>query len=228
MTKKHLVWDLPLRLFHWSFAFTVFACWFTAENKDDYIDLHIQLGYIALGLVIFRILWGFMGPKHARFSQFIPSPSQLVSYLKKSNEKQQVAGHNPLGAFMVILMVLLIVIQTVTGLFISDDIFSSGPYYGTISSELEKAFKFLHLNTFNIMIAAIVIHICAIFFYWLVKKQNLILPMITGKKTADEVKSTDAIPHSKVILAIVLAVLCAGFVYWLVILNIPVVEEFYY
>lgn len=228
MSDKHLIWDLPLRIFHWCFAFTVFACWYTAENKDDYIDIHIQLGFIALGLVIFRVLWGVVGPKHARFSQFIPSPNKVISYLKNSNKHNKTPGHNPLGALMVVLMILLIGIQTISGLFINDDVFSSGPYYGSISSDLEGIMQFLHHNSFDFMIAAIVLHILAILFYWIVKKQNLVVPMLTGKKSATDVKSSDAIPHSKIILAVIIAALCAGFVYWLVVINAPVIEEFYY
>lgn len=228
MTQKYLIWDLPLRIFHWCFALTILACWYTAEHKEDYIELHITLGYIALGLLIFRFFWGVIGTKHAKFTQFIPTPKSLLTYLSKSNQPQKIAGHNPLGAFMVILMVLLISIQTISGLFISDDIFSSGPYHGSVSSETEKLLKFLHLNTFNIMIGAIILHISAIIFYWRVKKKNLVLPMLTGKKTAQDVNKSDAISHSKIVLALILAVFCAGFVYWLVVMNAPVVEEYYY
>lgn len=228
MTKKYLIWDLPVRIFHWCFAITVFACWFTAENKDDYIDIHIQLGYIALGLVVFRLLWGLFGSKYARFSQFTPSPKTLISYLKRSDKHTETPGHNPLGALMVILMILLISIQTLSGLFINDDVFSSGPYYGSISDNLENIMKFLHHNTFDFMIGAIVLHISAIFFYWIVKKQNLLLPMFTGKKSGENIKSTDAIASSKLLKAVVIALLAAVFVYWLVVLNAPIVEEYYY
>jgi len=228
VTEKHLIWDLPLRIFHWSFAFTILGAWYTAEHKDEYIELHMQLGFVALALIIFRIFWGIIGPKHARFSQFIPSPKTLLAYLSKSSPKKVTAGHNPLGALMVILMIALISIQAISGLFINDDIFSSGPYYGSIGKELEAIMSFLHHNTFDFMIGAIILHIVAIVYYWRVKKQNLIPPMITGKKASEHVKASDAIPHSKLILATIVAVCCVAFVYWLVILNAPVIEEFYY
>ncbi len=228
MSEKHLIWDLPLRIFHWSFAFTILASWYTAEKKEDYIELHIQLGFVALALLIFRILWGIVGPKHARFSQFIPSPKTLSTYLSAPKNNITTPGHNPLGALMVILMIVLVSTQAISGLFINDDIFSSGPYYGSLSNELEKLMSFLHHNTFDFMIAAIVLHVSAITYYWRVKKDNLITPMITGKKSSKQVKATDAIPHSKLILAGVLALCCVGFVYWLVVINAPIVEEFYY
>lgn len=228
MTEKHLIWDLPLRIFHWSFAVTILASWYTAEQGADLVEIHIKLGFFALFLIVFRLLWGLIGPKHARFSQFVPSPKTLLAYLRKSQSDKAIPGHNPLGAMMVILMILLISVQAVSGLFINDDVFSSGPYYGSISNELEKVMRFLHHNTFDFMIAAIGLHLAAVAYYWRVKKQNLVLPMITGKKTAKQVDAVDAIPHSKIILACVVATCCVGFVYWLVVMNAPVIEEFYY
>ena len=228
MTEKHLIWDLPLRIFHWSFAITILASWYTSEQEGEMVELHMQLGFVALALIAFRILWGIIGPKHARFSQFIPSPKTLISYLHPAKESKSAPGHNPLGALMVVLMIVLITLQAVSGLFINDDIFSSGPYYGSIGNDLEKVMAFIHHNTFDFMIAAIALHLGAIAYYWRIKKQNLVLPMITGKKTANQVSAVDAIPHSKLILGCVVAVCCLGFVYWLVIINAPVLEEFYY
>jgi len=228
VTEKHLIWDLPLRIFHWSFALTILACWYTSEQEGDLVDLHMQLGFVSIALILFRILWGIIGPKHARFSQFIPSPKTLINYLHPEKESKPTAGHNPLGALMVVLMIILITLQAVSGLFINDDIFSSGPYYGSIADDLEKVMFFLHHNTFDFMIAAIVLHLCAVIYYWWVKKENLVLPMITGKKSVKQVTPADAIPHSKLILACIIAICCIGFVYWLVVLNAPVVEEFFY
>ena len=228
MTEKHLIWDLPLRIFHWSFAITILASWYTSEQDGEMVELHMQLGFVALALIAFRILWGVIGPKHARFSQFIPSPKTLISYLHPAKENKKAPGHNPLGALMVVMMIVLISLQAISGLFINDDIFSSGPYYGSIGNDLEKVMAFIHHNTFDFMIAAIALHIGAITYYWRIKKQNLVLPMITGKKADDQVSAVDAIPHSKLILGCIVAVCCVGFVYWLVIINAPVLEEFYY
>ncbi|NQZ28504.1 MAG: cytochrome b/b6 domain-containing protein [Colwellia sp.] len=228
MTEKHLIWDLPLRIFHWSFAITILASWYTSEQDGEMVELHMQLGFVALALIAFRILWGVIGPKHARFSQFIPSPKTLISYLHPAKESKATPGHNPLGALMVVLMIVLISLQAVSGLFINDDIFSSGPYYGSIGNDLEKVMAFIHHNTFDFMIAAIALHIGAIAYYWYIKKQNLVLPMITGKKAANQVSAIDAIPHSKLILGCVVAICCVGFIYWLVIINAPVLEEFFY
>lgn len=227
MSKKHLIWDLPVRIFHWSFAIAIIGSWYTAENADLYIDLHMQLGYFILGLLTFRIIWGVIGPKHARFSNFIPSPKAIITYIKHINDKETTAGHNPLGALMVLFMIVIILAQAVSGLFITDDIFSSGPYYGEISKELEKVMSFIHHNNFNFILAAICLHLLAIGFYWRVKNKNLVLPMITGEKSDEEVCESDAIPNSKIILGVVIALCCAAFIYWLVVINAPVIEEFY-
>ncbi len=229
MQQKLLIWDLPLRLFHWAFALTILALWYTSEQEGEFIELHMQLGYFALGLVIFRIIWGFVGPKHAKFSAFIPSPKSLYQYLfDQSSRTKPIAGHNPLGALMILLMLFLVLVQAISGLFIDDDIFSSGPYYGTISKEAENLMRFLHHNVFNLILASIVLHLSAIAYYWRVKKLNLVSAMITGKKSTDVVDKSAAITSSKLILAIIIAVLTAAFVYWLVVINAPVNEEFYY
>jgi cytochrome b len=228
MSKIHLIWDLPLRVFHWLFVLTIAGAWYTSEHSE-FIDYHMMLGYFALGLLIFRISWGIVGPKHARFGQFLPSITTLLTYAKsiKQKKKYYSPGHNPLGSLMVVLMIVLITLQAVSGLFINDDVFSSGPYYGSLGAATEKVMSFLHHNVFDFMIAAIVLHLSSIAYYWLIKKENLVLPMITGKKNADVVNEADAIPNSRIPLAIIIIIATISFVYWLVVINAPVVEAFY-
>jgi cytochrome b len=223
-----LIWDLPLRLFHWSFVVTILALWYTAEQGSDLVDIHMLLGYVALGLLIFRVLWGFIGPKHARFSQFIPSPKQLINYLRNKDVNEQSAGHNPLGALMVVLMILLVSTQAISGLFINDDVFSAGPYNSVVPADIEKIMSFLHHNTFDLTLIAIGLHIGAILYYALIKKLNLVTPMITGKKEGHLVDKSAEIPHSKLWRALIVAIFCIGFIYWLVVINAPVIEDFYY
>jgi len=229
MSKKYLIWDLPLRLFHWLFVAAILVAWASSELGSDYIDYHMMSGYFIIGLLLFRVVWGFIGPKHARFRQFLPSFSSLVKYVQslKKGEKIYAPGHNPLGSLMVVLMIVLTTLQATSGLFINDDVFSSGPYYGSISASTEQVMSFLHHNVFNVLLFAIFLHLFAIAYYLKVKKENLVLPMITGKKKADVVDQADAIPHSRLILAIVLAIAVTAFVYWLVVINAPVIEEFY-
>ncbi|MDP2561084.1 cytochrome b/b6 domain-containing protein [Psychrobium sp. 1_MG-2023] len=225
--KQFLIWDLPLRIFHWSFALTVIGCWATHELGSDYIDWHMQLGYIALGLVTFRLIWGFVGPTHARFGQFLPTPSQLIAYIKatKQGTAPITPGHNPLGSLMVLAMLGLVALQAVSGLFVDDEIFSSGPYYNAAGDAVDKLMSTIHHNTFDVIGIAIVFHIAAIVFYKLAKKQNLVKAMVTGKKNDGEVKASDAISGSRIILGLIVAALCCAFIYWLVVINVPVSED---
>jgi cytochrome b len=230
LPKHVLIWDLPLRLFHWLFAGTVIASWYTSDQDNDLIELHMQLGYFALGLLIFRITWGFLGTQHSLFRSFLPTPKRVLLYIKdlRQNKVKSSSGHNPLGSLMVILMIFLICLQAVSGLFINDDVFSSGPYYESVSKEVEQVMVFLHHNVFDLMIAAIVLHLLAITYYVRVKKQSLVIPMITGKKPISQVSITDKITHSKLWLALIIVLVVAAFVYWLVVLNAPIIEEYYY
>jgi cytochrome b len=230
LPKHVLIWDLPLRIFHWLFACTVIASWYTSDQDNDLIDIHMKLGYFALGLLVFRILWGFVGTKHSLFSSFFPTPNRLRLYIAdiRNNQIKNSTGHNPLGSLMVFLMIFLISLQAISGLFINDDVFSSGPYYDSVSKEVEQVMMFLHHNVFDFMIAAIVMHLLAIAYYVRIKKQSLILPMITGKKLENLVNVKDKIKHSKILLAVLLVIAVTAFIYWLVVLNAPIIEEYYY
>lgn len=230
MKKQFLIWDFPLRLFHWTFAALIFALWFTGEQGTEFVDIHMQLGYAALGLVLFRIFWGFLGPKHARFFHFMPSFSELTAYIKNFNKQTDVqyAGHNPLGSLMVVVMLTLVLTQAISGLFIDDDVFSAGPYNSVVSGETAKLMNAIHHTVFDFILVSIALHIGAIFYYWKMKKQNLILPMLHGKKTSSLASEKDEISSSKILLAVVLAVIVAVVVYWLVVINAPVIEEYYY
>jgi cytochrome b len=109
MAQKRLVWDLPLRLFHWLLVLSLAASWYTAENGEEslvigerfltYIELHFYLGYFALGMIAFRIIWGFIGPKHARFSSFLAGPGRFSGYARGllRRDSTPAVGHNPLG-----------------------------------------------------------------------------------------------------------------------------------
>lgn len=230
MAKKYLIWDLPLRIFHWALVVTILGAWYTSEQDNGLIDLHLTFGYIALGLITFRILWGFLGTKHSQFKNFVPTPKKLINYLKPQDPSQPLhtAGHNPMGSLMVVFMLTIILLQAISGLVMDDDIFTTGPYNGVLDKNIEAVLVFIHTNSFNFILAAIALHLLAIIFYKLVKKKSLVLPMITGKKSAEDVSEKDAISHSKIILGIVIALLVAAFVYWLVVINAPVIEEYYY
>lgn len=229
MTKKLFVWDLPVRLFHWLLLISLLSAWYTSNGERDLIDYHLKIGYFTLGLIIFRIMWGIFGTQYAKFSQFFPTKAKLLSYLNKSKQNQvdTTVGHNPLGGLMIILMLLLILSQAISGLFMNDDVFTTGPYYESVNSSIQKFMSLIHHNVFDIILFVSVVHIGAIFYYLFAKKINLIVPMFTGYKSTDN-NEASSIKSSKLLLALVIILLIVVFLYWLLVLNIPIEEEFYY
>ena len=229
MIKKIFVWDLPVRLFHWLLVTSIFAAWYTSDGERGLIDIHLKIGYFILGLIIFRIIWGVLGTKYAKFSQFIPNKTALINYIKdfKQTKESNSVGHNPLGGLMVIFMLMLLLSQAISGLFMNDDVFTTGPYFDSVDGATQKIMSFIHSNAFDVIIVFSALHIGAIFYYLFAKKINLIIPMFTGYKS-NNANKTQGIKSSKLLLALIIVLAVAVFLYWLVVLNIPVEEEFYY
>jgi len=227
---KLLVWDFPVRLFHWCLVISLLAAWYTSDGERDLIDYHLQVGYFILGLIIFRVIWGLLGTNYAKFSQFIPSKAALLQCLKEFKQEKgyKTVGHNPLGALMVVLMLTLVLLQAISGLFMNDDVFTTGPYYESVSSTVQSLMSSIHHYAFDMILVASSLHIGAVFYYLLVKKANLILPMITGYKKVEAEQNNLGIKSSKLLLALVIAIVVVIFLYWLLVLNVPVEEEFYY
>jgi cytochrome b len=214
--ERRLVWDLPLRLFHWLFALSVLASWATAKAGFGWMQWHIRLGYWMMGLLIFRVIWGFVGPRHARFSSFLERPAAIWRYargLTGRGEAIQSVGHNPLGALSVVLMLLLVAFQVGTGLFATDDIAWSGPYNPAVSGHTAGLLTTLHHININILWGVIALHLIAIGYYAFVKKQNLVPAMVTGCKPAEAVPEHAAIRSSELLKALIVIVLASGAVY---------------
>lgn len=243
MTDKRLVWDLPLRLFHWLLVLSIAASWYTAEFSEEYVtvgenvysytQIHYWLGYWALGLILFRIVWGFVGPKHARFVNFVPGPKRLFAYMGGvfRRDSQPTIGHNPMGAWVVVVMLLMIGAQAVTGLFLIDNTeIYPAPFHPSVEgATASKLGSFHHIN-FDVLIWVISLHVLAILFYRLYKNQNLVGPMITGRKPASLVPEQEAIPGSQLLKALIVALLCAGAVYLLLeqAPPPPMGDDYYY
>ncbi len=213
--ERRLVWDLPLRVFHWLLVASIVASYVTAKIGFETMQIHMYLGYWTLGLILFRILWGFVGPKHSRFSSFVASPAGIWRYARGlgAGTMIQTAGHNPLGGISVILMLVLVGFQATTGLFATDDIVWTGPYNGAVSGDTAQRLTAWHEMNFNFILAAVGLHILAIAFYLLVKKQNLVGAMVHGKKYVAE---NEAITKSEIVKAVIAIVISAGLVFWLV------------
>ena len=212
--ERRLVWDLPVRLLHWLLVLSMIASYVTAKIGFETMQIHMYIGYWTIGLIVFRVLWGFVGPKHARFSSFLKGPAGIWRYARALGAGTMIesAGHNPLGGLSVILVLALVGFQAGTGLFATDDIVWTGPYNGAVSSEWAQRLTAWHHLNFNFILAAVVLHLMAIAFYFLVKKQNLVGAMIHGKKM---VPVHDAITKSEIVKAIIVIVIAAGLVYWL-------------
>lgn len=177
--QKIQIWDFPIRLFHWLLVITIALSYLSIEIGGVWADWHARFGALALGLIVFRLLWGFFGNKQARFSQFLPTPSRLIQYFKG---QWQGVGHSPLGALAVFALLGLTAAVVVTGLFANDDITIFGPLYPLITQSQSDWLTGVHAIAFNALLVLIVLHLLAIAFYWLVKKNNLIKPMLTGNK----------------------------------------------
>lgn len=224
--KKVLVWDIPTRLFHWLLVLAIVAQWATAELGDDFMEWHFYIGYFTLGLIVFRLFWGIVGSRYARFSDFIKSPTTIwrftTSLFKKTPSNY--IGHNPLGGLIVPLVLVLIAMQAITGLFATDDVLYSGPYLSTVSNEWQETLDWLHHKTFDAITLVIVIHLLALIWHKVFLKHNLVAAMFHGKKIARE---RNAITSSKLGLALVLIVVIGVGIYLLVTLA-PPPEEFYF
>ena len=225
MIEKRLVWDLPLRLFHWLLVASIVASYVTAKFIDDR-QWHFYVGYWTIGLLVFRILWGFFGPRHARFTNFIRSPSAAWLYLKGMSSKGTTPsiGHNPVGGMMVLLMLVLLAIQAGTGLFTTDAIIWAGPYNPSVSESTASFLSSVHYWNFNLILAVVGLHVAAILFYAFYKNQNLVVPMLHGHKPATLVPEHEAISSSQLFRALVVSLVAAGFVYWL-LAHAPVAPD---
>jgi len=178
------VWDLPVRIFHWALVLLVISQLVTASLGGNAMQFHAFGGYAILTLVLFRILWGFLGGTHARFRDFVRAPAAVVQYAKSILGESHAAhrGHNPLGGWSVLAMLGSLLLQAGTGLFANDDVMMEGPLVKHVSERASAIATAIHDVNAAVLLTLIAIHIAAVLFYWLAKKENLITPMITGRK----------------------------------------------
>jgi cytochrome b len=175
------VWDGFTRLAHWLLVVLIGASWWTARHHR--MDYHRYSGYALLGVLIFRLYWGFFGSTTARFAHFVKGPHSIWLYLR-SRAEHMAPGHNPLGALSVLALIGLLLAQVILGLFSVDvDGIESGPLSHWVSFDAGRECSRLHQLGFVVLRAFIVVHIAAVVFYWIFKRDNLIRPMITGSKS---------------------------------------------
>ena len=206
---KAPIWDLPTRLFHWLLVALIALSWWSAEYHQD--ELHIWLGMAVLSLLIFRLLWGFVGGSTARFANFIRGPRAVFGYLRGG---WRGIGHNPLGALSVVALLAMAGIQVVLGLFASDeDGLMQGPLAPLVSIDAADQAREWHEATFNVLLALIALHLAAIAYYrW--RGKNLLRPMITGKGAVEP--GVEPLRPAKWWMALLCLVLAIGITRWII------------
>lgn len=208
------VWDIPTRLFHWLLVLLLAASWYTGE--EGLMEWHMRSGYAILTLVAFRLLWGLLGSRTARFASFVRGPAAALRYGRAlfAGRPPHVLGHNPLGALMILALLLLVALQAGTGLFANDDIFTEGPLTHLVSKATSDQLTVIHKTSFNVLLALAGVHIAAALAYRFLLKDDLITPMITGR-TARGGDQAD-LKQRSLLLALALLAVAAGAVYLVV------------
>lgn len=218
------VWDLPVRLFHWTLVILMVVSYFSGRAGGDWMKFHFWSGYAILTLLLFRIAWGFVGSTTARFSDFVKGPSAAFRHIAEmvGSDRPREAGHNPLGGAMVVVLIFAVLAQVVAGLFSGDT--DTGMVNGPLSrlvadAWIDKATAF-HKYWINVLLVLVGLHVLAALVYLAWKRQNLIGAMIHGRKPLDDVvPSGGAAPRlyfASGRLALSLLIACAAIVYFIV------------
>ncbi len=178
------VWDGFVRVFHWSLVLLFVISAVSGKVGGEWISWHMKSGYAILVLVTFRLIWGFVGGEYARYVSFLAGPIRAMKFAKGLLGKthQHVIGHNPVGGWMVVVLLLLLATQAVLGLFSNDEIATTGPLARYVSDETSITLMGRHRTIGNILLGLVGIHIAAVLFHVVVKKEGLIRAMFSGKK----------------------------------------------
>lgn len=177
-----LLWDLPVRVCHWLLAACV-SFMLLSGYTGNWMQWHIKVGPVVLVLVVFRLVWGVVGSSSARFSGFIRSPARALGHLKEflRRDLKPEAGHNALGGYVVMAILLLTALQGFSGLGVSDDIFLEGPLYAYVSTALADSMGSIHRTAWQLLGIVVITHPFAILAYKVWAGQNLLGPMVTGR-----------------------------------------------
>jgi cytochrome b len=212
---RAVIWDLPTRLFHWLLVLLIAAAWWSQEQ--DASEWHARIGYAVLSLLFFRLAWGLVGSETSRFSSFIRGPGNALRYIRGlfgSGAASAHVGHNPVGGYSVVLMLLSLLVQVGTGLFLYDDELFWAPLNDLVSEETAELLEEVHELNFNLLLGLIALHVAAILYYRFAKKQDLVSPMIRGTAELPQ-----GVPPPRIVsggIALVLLVASAAAVYALV------------
>jgi cytochrome b len=206
------VWDLPVRIFHWALVGAVVAAFITNKLGVRTFKYHVWAGYAVIVLVAFRLVWGLVGTRHARFWNFLRGPVETLTYARDlvAGKDKPYPGHNPLGALMVLTLLAALGAQSVLGLFGNDEIYNVGPLYGFVSKDFSLTLTSIHRQLFYWLAGAIALHVLAVIAHKLFRNENLVRAMITGRKPHHAVPAHDAIHSSRLWLAVFLGLALAA------------------
>ena len=212
------VWDLPVRIVHWLLVIGIAGSYATHKLGVEYFRYHLWSGYLVVVLAAFRILWGVVGTRHARFASFLRGPRATFGYLRRllTGGESATPGHNPVGAWMVVFLLAALFAQGVTGLFANDEIFNTGPLYGYVSDATSLALTSWHRRLFDWILVAVALHVLAVIGHRLLAGHDLIGPMFSGRKHVSLVAEHEAISSSRLWLAAVLLAFLAAIIAWFV------------
>lgn len=206
------LWDGPTRIIHWGLVLLIGFAWWTAETHR--MEWHRLAGYSILGLLVFRLIWGFLGSGSARFSRFVKGPAATLAYVRTlpSRAHSATPGHNPLGAWSVLAILGLLALQVVTGLFSVDvDGLESGPLSDRVSFDTGRVFAGVHELSFTALQVLILLHVAAVLFYAVYKRADLVRPMVTGRGRFNVDPGLTFAPIWRALLVAVVAGLVAWF-----------------
>ena len=213
-TTRVAVWDWPVRFVHWAIVLLLVGLVVTGKLGADWLVWHMRMGYTVIALVVFRVIWGFVGSRNARFSAFLHGPTRVLRYARSFRGAHEVhVSHNPAGGWMVVLLLVALLVQTTTGLFTNDDILWGGPLSEKVSKETSDAFSAVHRRWWWVIAALSALHVGAVLAYLVMLRNNLIVAMFTGYKDlpSDLANPTDAAASTA--RAVVLLALC-GVAVW--------------
>jgi len=215
-TERKPVWDIFVRLFHWTLVASILFAWWSGEQGGNWMTWHMYAGYTVLGLVLFRLFWGVAGSHYARFTEFLRSPVATLRYtaaLFKHREPHHI-GHNPLGGWMVVVLLLLAAAQASTGLFANDEIFTEGPLVHLVGYDLSVEITRWHKWIFNTLLTAIGLHLLGVIYHQVFKREKLVQAMFHGRKEA----SADApsYPFAPFMRGLILALVAAAVIWGLI------------
>lgn len=207
------VWDAPTRIVHWLLVAGVAFSWWSAEAH--HFDWHRISGLFVLLLLLFRLIWGFVGSDTARFSKFLRGPAATWRYARTLPDRaaETAVGHNPLGGWSIVAMLLALVAQVGLGLFAVDmDGLESGPLSDLVSYEAGRQAAEIHEAAFNVLMALIALHVVAILFYAVYKRRDLVRPMITGRARIDAAEPLRFSSAARALVAMAVAATVTWFV----------------